>query len=271
MYTEIVGKQYYFLAGLHRSGNTVLSAVLNQHPDIYSSPLGPICEYMWLVHNSSHETTIINTFEYRKQQLISSMLDSYYADVEKPIIIDREKNWANPANIEMLKKYFAEKPKIIYTIRPIAEVLASFIAINSNGLIREMEDGSWNQDPNLSLNDNLCEFLMNPNNQIARNLEAIHSIKNSENDGMFHIVQYHDFLNSPQKTMDEIYEFLGIEGFTHNFKNIRKIEEYDDTAAGLPKDLHKIRRQLSKSDVRVNEYVSEYIQNKYSYIDDLFE
>jgi len=266
-----VGKQYHFLAGLHRSGNTVLSSILNQHPDIYSTPLGPICEYMWLVHTSDNQNVLINTFEYRKKQLISSMLDSYYSDVEKPIIIDREKNWGHPANLQMLKQYITDKPKIIYTIRPIAEVLASYIAIASNKTINDMRKDSWPEDPNLSLNDNLCEYLMNPNNKFMTALHAIHSIKNPENDGIFHVVQYHDLLDAPQKTMDEIYEFLGIETFKHNFTNIRKLEKYDDTAAGLPKDLHKVRRKLSRGNVRVNEYVSERIQEKYAYIDDLFK
>jgi sulfotransferase len=215
--------------------------------------------------------TKINTFKNRKKQLISDMLESYYSDVDKPIIIDREKSWGHPANVEMLKDYLDVKPKIIYTIRPIAEVLASYIAIAPESIIENMQKVSWKNNPKLSLTENMCEFLMNPESYISANLLTIKSIKHLDNDGIFYTIKYHDLLNSPQKTMDNIYQFLGIGTFKHNFKNIRKIEEYGDTAAGLPKDLHKIRRQLSKSDVRVNEYVSEYIQNKYSYIDDLFK
>ena len=137
-------KQLYFLAGMHRSGNTLLSSILNQHPDIYSSPLGPMCEYMWLVHNSNHESTKINIYDYRKKQLISNMHRSYYADVDKPIIVDREKNWAHPENLKMLKTYISEQPKIIYTVRPIAEVLASLIAINKNSIVMEMAIFNWN-------------------------------------------------------------------------------------------------------------------------------
>ena len=49
-------KDYYFLAGLPRSGNTVLSSILNQNPLIYSSPLSPISEILY-----QYETTIPET------------------------------------------------------------------------------------------------------------------------------------------------------------------------------------------------------------------
>ena len=80
---------------------------------------------------------------------------------------------------------------------------------------------------------------------------------------MIHVVKYEDLLNTPQETMDKIYDFLEIESFQHNFKNIRKIEEYDETAAKLPKDLHKVRRVLGKSDVRVEDYLTPRCIEKY--------
>jgi len=44
----------------------------------------------------------------------------------------------------MLKTYISEQPKIIYTVRPIAEVLASLIAINKNSIVMEMAIFNWN-------------------------------------------------------------------------------------------------------------------------------
>lgn len=266
-----MGKTFHYLAGLHRSGNTVLSAILNQHPEIYSAPLGPICEYMWLVHDSFHETTIINTDGYRKTQLISKMMESYYSDVEKPIIIDRDKNWGHPGNVNMLKTHVNKNPKIIYTTRPIAEVIASYIAINTKGILNEMQYFGWPTSNNKSINDNMCDFLMRPDGQFMRSVTAADSINDPENAGMFHIVRYRDLLDSPQKTMDGIYDFLGISSFEHNFYNIQKLETYDDTKAGLPKDLHKVRKTLSKGDVIVDEYVSKSIQEKYAHLDELIK
>ena len=39
-------KQFYFMAGLPRSGSTMLSAILNQNSKIYSGPSSPILGLM---------------------------------------------------------------------------------------------------------------------------------------------------------------------------------------------------------------------------------
>ena len=260
-----MGKQYHFLAGLHRSGNTVLSSILNQHPDIYSSPLSPVSEYMWRTYNASNEieSAKSNMYPERSSRLLSKMLENYYEDVEKPIIFDRDKNWAHPSNIEMMKDCLDFKPKIVFTTRRITEILASFIAMAVSELVGGLHDSSLKEDNNLTLNDNLCDYLMSEDNELKRMLKMLESIDNPDNAGMIHVVKYEDLLNTPQETMNAIYDFLEIESFQHNFKNIRKIEEYNEAAAGLPKDLHKIRRVLGKGDVRVEDYLTPRSIEKY--------
>jgi hypothetical protein len=44
---EFKMKKYYFLSGMQRSGNTLLSTILSQNPKIYSSKLSPMAQYMW--------------------------------------------------------------------------------------------------------------------------------------------------------------------------------------------------------------------------------
>ena len=39
--------QIQFLAGLPRSGSTVLSALLNQHPEVHTSATSGLCEVMF--------------------------------------------------------------------------------------------------------------------------------------------------------------------------------------------------------------------------------
>ena len=39
-------KTYYFMAGLPRAGSTLLSAILNQNPRIYSGPSSPVTSIM---------------------------------------------------------------------------------------------------------------------------------------------------------------------------------------------------------------------------------
>lgn len=262
-----MGKQYHFLAGLFRSGNTVLSSILNQNPDIYSSPISTLVEHMWVCHLTvqNFESTKVNSLDKQRSiNMISKMTETYYSDIDNPIVFDRNKSWTNSANIEMIKTYITEKPKIIFTTRPILECIASFIAIDKNLLVREINNSNFMQDPKLKENENIANYLVSEYSNFGlTRVWAMQSLDNPDNEGMIHVVKYEDLLSTPQETMDNIYNFLELESFKHNFKNIRKLEEYDDAAAGFAKDLHKVRRVLGKGDVKIEEYLTPYTIEKY--------
>ena len=122
-------KQYHFLSGLQRSGNTLLSTILNQNPEIYSSELSPMAEYMWIMNNSykNQKMAYFSKDNIGSKNIIKNMFDNYYSHVDKKIIFDREKNWFNSKNIENIKEYITKTPKIVVTVRPIVEVLTSFV------------------------------------------------------------------------------------------------------------------------------------------------
>jgi sulfotransferase len=257
-------KKYHFLAGFPRSGNTLLSCILNQNPEIYSSPISPVVEYMWICHVSSqnYESAQTNAYPERSKKIISKMLENYYSDVKKPIVFDRNKNWASPDNILMMNDYLDFKPKIVFTTRPIIEILASMIAIFKDDLVSIMNNTKFVPDLNLSKNDNLCDFLMSEYGRVGATSIAFYSMDNL-NDNNIHVVKYEDLLSTPQETMDKIYNFLEIERFDHNFTNIKKIDQDNDHAVGHPKDLHKIRRKLGRGDVRVEDYLTPRYIEKY--------
>jgi hypothetical protein len=266
MYNRFVGKTFYFLAGLHRSGNTVLSSILNQHPDIYSSPISALIEHMWTCHVTTEdfESTNVNLDDKKRSiNLISNMPNIYYDDIDKPVILDRNKSWINQANIDVLKRYVKKDPKIIFTTRPFLDCAAS-IAIDKPTVIRTMNQSNFIQDSKLKENENAVDFLFSEHSPFGRTRNfAMQSIDNKDNDNFIHIVKYEDLLNYPQETMDKIYDFLELEKFKHNFKNIIRLEKYNDTARGFSKDLHKVRKVLGKGSVKVEELLTPYTIEKY--------
>lgn len=259
-------KTFHYLSGLPRSGNTVVSSLLNQNPTIYSSGLSPICEYLWVLSESSlsHENVIRSNDRSRSDFLFSNLLTNYYADVDKPIVFDREKNWGTPANLSLIKTYFTKEPKIVYTVRPITEILASFITLNTDWIDRGIANNGWNYKSYLTPNDNRCDYLMRSYGEIDQGLLALNEVIKPENKDIFHIVEYSDLIENPQQVMDNIYKFIGIESFNHNFKDIKKLEIEDDTKVGLPKDLHRVRPELKKTSSKPKDVLSDYVLSKYS-------
>jgi sulfotransferase len=259
-------KTYHFLAGLPRSGNTLLSALLNQNPDIYSTPLSPLPTFIWNFATASDNIEQItrNTENQIKSEIfLSSFMDNYYKEVQKPIVIEREKAWGTPANLNLVKKYITPTPKIIFTVRDILEIIASFIKMDAQYLKNESADAGYYISNYRSPKDTICEHLMSPNNDIDKGLLSLASAFYPENKGMFHIVEYNDLVFNPDETMAKIYDFLEMPHYEHNFNKIEKVEQDNDEAVGLPKDLHDIRKSLSQSSTSLD-ILSDYIRHKYS-------
>lgn len=263
-------KTYHFLAGLPRSGNTLLSAILNQNPDIYSSPLSPISQIMWdniQSINANQNIKRINNYDFANQ-IIKNIIVNYYSKVDKSIIIDREKGWGTPANLNIIKNYITLKPKIIFTVRPVIEILTSFMTIlpEDSYLDKAMRDTGWWYKNYLTKNDNRCDYLMSSNEQINKSLLSINEIIKFENKNIFHIVPYDEIVNKPEDTLKGIYKFLKIPSYKHNFNNIIKLEKDNDEIFGQPSNFHDIRPKLSKVSKKPEDVLSDYVLNKYGNI-----
>jgi sulfotransferase len=259
-------KTYHFLAGLPRSGNTLLSAIFNQNPEIYSTPLSPVPTYMFdfaMAYTNTEQVLRNEENKVKSEIFLSSFLDNYYKDVEKPVIIDREKAWGTPANLEIIKHFVNTKPKIIFTVRDILEIIASFIKMDADYLKREAVEKNNFINHYRSQKDIVCELLMSPNGDIDKSLLSLASAFYPENKGMFHIVEYRDLVSKPEETMNGIYDFLEMPHYSHNFNKIEKLEKDDDEVLGLPKNLHDIKKSLSKSSTDTD-ILSDYIKHKYS-------
>ena len=109
----MIDKKYFFLAGLPRSGNTLLSSILNQNPEINVSANSFVCDILF--HGISlqyHEC--FQNFPDKKslEDFIASTFDSYYQNWKGNYIIDRGP-WGTPQNLNILKEYLNNEIKII--------------------------------------------------------------------------------------------------------------------------------------------------------------
>jgi sulfotransferase len=260
-------KKIHFLAGLPRSGNTLLSALLNQHPEIYSSSVSNLLSEMYAISQTEkQESYLLNeNNEKRTKQALKSYAQNFYFDVDKPIIIDRDKSWGYAGNIDnYIKKYLSDKPKIIYTVRDIPEVIASTIAINKQGYLNDMKNDEYFNYSYLSDIDALTDYLMRPHGQINSCLLVLGTAFNPQYRDYFHLVEYSDLMVKTQETMDGIYSFLEIDGFEHDLSNIEKIEFENDEKLGFHPLKHHVRKTISASQTDPKQILSEYGMNKYS-------
>jgi sulfotransferase len=263
-----MNKTYHFMAGLPRSGSTVLTALLNQHPDLYASPQTDLLELLYTL-----ESKIPNLESYKAELLFSSydnvirsLPDNFYKLITKPVIIDKNRGWGTPYNWDNLRPYLNVNGKVILTMRPILEVLASFIKVAKK---TELETGFapyysldlWVSSYR-SKSDAQVESLMMLNGEIDRAILSIANLLKNHGDKVF-VVWFDDLLENPQATLNGIYDFLELPRFVNDFDNIIEVDCHNDLAGYGLAGLHDIQPKLKKPHTAISDYLSDYVIAKY--------
>jgi sulfotransferase len=255
-----MNKKYHFLSGLPRAGNTLLGSILNQNKNISVTANSSVSEMMYRIETVQYQVPGVHNFPDIKslENVNKNILINYYSDWKSKFIIDRS-CWGTPDNLEMLKKYCPNEIKIIVPLREITEVLASFI--------------KWAQEnPNNFLDhfetvEEKCDFLMNPQGQIIKQLYSIHNLMRDENKKYTLFLHYNDLINDPQKSIEKVYEFLKIRKYNHHYENLSQLRlngiEYCDDIYG--KNLHNVKStKVEKTNYKPVDYLPQSIIDKYS-------
>jgi len=260
-------KIYYFLSGLPRTGTTLLGAILNQNPQVFVGPISPLVDLIQtnLQQFKTNTSYLANKKINFENELLTNLPHAWYADVDKKIIIDKNRGWAR--HIDYIKKYITSDVKIICTVRPVLEILASFIKI-----IHQTPNKKSFVDIELYLNkipitdDNRCDYLMSKFGVVERCLYSLAQPYINDNENLIHIVDYNDLAENPKLIINNIYDFLNLSKYEHDFDNITHGYKEDDEVFGIP-DLHTVRKSLSKNEYDYKEFLSDYVIEKYNNIE----
>lgn len=254
-------KKIFFLAGFPRAGNTILTSILNQNPDIACTPNSVTLEIYKDLFLLKETDVFLN---YPDHQSLDNVLDAvysaYYKDWNFKYIIDRGPAGTS-GNLKLVKKHLDPNVKIIFLHRPILEVLASWI--------------DWaNKTPDNYLRRlgtplQACRQLMNPDGQIVKEIKCLENLLLPENRHHLHLVEYDDIVFKPEQTINGIYDFLGIPKYKHNFESFKQVEvnglKYDDSIFG--DGMHTIKTNgLSKTQRDITKVLPKQIIEEYGHI-----
>ena len=242
-------QEIFFLAGLPRSGNTLLSAILNQNPEFYSSPISDLAVGLGNLDilNLSQNALRNKEVDERNKNAASLYAKNYYSDINKRYIFDRNKEWATDNHLSLINKYITNNPKIIFTVRNVSDILASLILIKKDIFLKQMqEDKDLKMTTLEDENENIADFILYYNELFVTAFKSLDNCLNEKNKKNILLVDYDELTSKPEKTMKSIYDFLDLEEYSHNFNNIEKIETDNDLLAGDPKNMHEVRSKISK-------------------------
>jgi sulfotransferase len=257
-------KTYYFMAGLPRSGSSLLSAILNQNPRIHAGPNSPVIGTMIGLENmlSNDEHFLANPKPEQAKEIISNVIVNYYSDIKKPVVIDKNRGWTDRMNY--ISGYLGTDPKIIVPVRDMTEILASFISMRQrngfeiNGKVNFIDEILIKMGR--PLNDvERCKMLSGPNGIVGQSYNSLKKAIMEGREKQLHFVEYKDLIENPKETIQKIYEFLGEELYEHDFTNIISSSKLNDSQVYGFSDMHEVRKELSRREIDSKEVLPEEI------------
>jgi len=258
-------KKYFFMAGLPRSGSTLLSSILNQNPRFYSGPSSPVLSTMFVLENHLQNDELFHGYPKPDQAhlLISSVIDQFYSDVDEPVIIDKNRAWT--ARVPFIEGYIGRRAKIICPVRDIDEILTSMITMIRRNPYQEGNPRINFIDEqlvklNIPINDdNRCEYIAGPDGILGQSLNAIMEGINQGFADRIHYVEYRDLTKNPKETLQKLHEFLEEDAYEYDFDNITNTHRENDMNTYGLSDMHEVRSKLKSIAPSPKEVLSDYV------------
>ena len=263
----MVDKKYYFMAGLPRSGSTLLASILNQNPEIYVSAQSPLPNMLGAAYNQYQSKENLDSSRFDDiYNVVDSIIPLFYEKHPEKHIIDKNFSWLEPHPYIILEHHLKNDIKVICPVRDVLEILASWNKLCENDKDNQYDKTIIKGDKSKrSISDKRADFFMNLGDEEAGILKGIENLKRIlypqfKNNIM--LVEYNDLVSDTENTINKVYDFLEIDYFDHNFEGMKTTHKYANVWGA--KGHHDIKPTIQKEEYDLTKIFSADTIRKYS-------
>lgn len=242
-------KNYYFIAGLPRSGSTLLSNILLQNSRFHVTPTSGVLDLLLYTRNSWHKNSAFlamprSDSQRRQLGVLRGILDGYFSVANEPVCFDKNRLWLEYLEMAAAIVGGRERVKVIVTVRDLRDVLASFERVyrDTSALAQVPFDANDNVNTKTTLQR--VQLFIDNGQAVGRAYNAIRDAVTRGWLEQLHFVEYDALTNKPAETLEGIYRFLGEDHFAHQFSAVEQVTQEDDLFHGF-QDLHTIRSEVA--------------------------
>ncbi len=237
-----MSQTYHFIAGLPRSGSTLLSAILRQNPRFHARVTSPVYAMVDHMLDAMGAEMKYSSFfdDAKRAQVLRGLFTSYYDDGpgSPEVVFDTNRMWT--ASAAMVDTLFPQA-KIICCVRDIYRILDSFEHMFRKNPLQYNSLFNYKNEP--SIYGRVQVMMSARDGVIGSPHAAMRAVWFTELSKKLILVRYDSLTKSPQATIGKLYELLGQPQFTHDFDHVATDEvDYDDRI-GLP-GLHTTRGKV---------------------------
>ena len=229
-----------------RSMSTLLQCILNQNPEIAATPTDPVLEYLYGARMNYTNTPEVKAID--SELALNTWrgfcwggLEGYaksYSD--KPNICIKTRG--GTIHYRWFENFMPYKPKMICMVRNLKSVFSSMEKLYRINQDEHQSIQNHAEMRGTSTAKRIDSWVAGPPVGLA--LERLQqTLLEGINKEVLYI-RAEDLTGYPQREMDKIYQYLGLESFKHDFDNVEQTVKEDDSVYGLTKDLHTIKSKV---------------------------
>jgi sulfotransferase len=265
-------QKIFYQSSMPRSGSTLFQNIMAQNNDFYASPTSGLLELLYgarLNFSNSPEFKAQDNELMKKAfiEFCNKGINGYYGAItDKKYVIDKSRGWGI---FKPFLNTIYPNPKVICMVRDLRSIICSYEKIyrkNQMTINDPIRNDSTAQGT--TVHKRVDEWV-NPQNTIGRAVERIFEIMRQGYDNEILFVKFEDLCLRPEMVMGNVYEYLELPFFKHDFDNIEQVTKEDDSIYGLSRDLHTIKPHLSLPNPDYNkvlgEDISDWIYQKYNW------
>lgn len=230
-----MNRSYHFIAGLPRSGSTLLAAILRQNPEIVagmSSPVGQITSALRGLMTQNKEISALID-DAGRARILRGIFDGYYSDHgDNSIVVDTNRGWTG--RIPELLALFPDV-RIIAMVRDPAWILDSVETLIRKNPLRQ--SGMVKSGANI---DRRAEAMIAPDGFIGSPLGNLKEAIYGPDGARLMLLDYRALCLDPALALSSVYRFLEIPPFQHDFGCVSYAQPVFDEALHTP-GLHTVK------------------------------
>lgn len=267
-------KKLHLIAGLPRSGSTLLCNLLNMNPKFYGTPTSYVIDIIRNIRSTfSHNVTAKthNRLEELKNMRmgIKGFIDGFYSD--KEVVFDKCRWWTS--NLMLLDEILGHKEtKVIWTYRNPIEVVSSIEKRYRDTIILENTDEAAGAD--FTTLDSRVNTYINDGGIVARPVWLLDDAFKMGYSDRILIVRYDDLTMNPQLVLEQIHDFLGEERYLYNINNFRDLKQstFEFDSFYNYKFMHTIKEgvvEYKKHENILTQDLIDKINHRFTWVNDL--
>jgi len=268
-------QKIHLIAGLPRSGSTLLCNLLNMNPKFHATATSPLLDVMRNIRTTfSHNPTYKSHNRLEEldniKRATKAFIENYY-DPTKEVVFDKSRGWVS--NLMILDEILGHKEtKIIWTYRDPVEIISSIEKHHNKTLMFENVDESNGLD--FSTLEARVNNFINDNGIVARPVWLLNDAYDMGFNDRILIIRYGDLTMYPQETLNKVHDFLGLEKYHYSQNDFKDLKQSTYEWDGIynykfPHTIKEGEVKYVKHNVKLPDHIIEKINTRFSWVNDL--